>query len=333
MFDSSGRKILLGVVTGTLLSVAITTALAANDRQTFHLLDTEGKPVLTQREGECVSTPNTPNDPTKMFKECGDIGDRDGDGVPDDEDLCPDNTPEEKAKGVYDNNQPPRSPNNKPTQRPCDKIGCPIDTDGDGVPDYRDDCPDTAAEYVVAPPECARNECVNERGCVADSDNDGIIDCKDACADTPPGVQVNEVGCSKDTPKCTNEVTLSNSTLFDFDKAILKAAGKIALDQIIEQIRGQGDNFNTMYVIGHTDPVGSDKYNLGLSKERAKAVADYLMANGVSRNKLMQEGKGESELLPREPGESTSNWHARCRRVVVTYTLYKNAEGEACPNQ
>lgn len=58
--------------------------------------------------------------------------DRDGDGVPDTQDRCPDTPP-----GV-----------------PVDTSGCPLDSDGDGVPDYRDDCPDTPPGTVVDPNGC-----------------------------------------------------------------------------------------------------------------------------------------------------------------------------------
>lgn len=320
MFENSGRKILIGVVTGTLLSVAISSALAANDKQTYHLLDSEGKAVMTQNK-ECVQTPNTPNQPPKILKECGDIGDRDNDGIPDDEDQCPDNKPEEISKGVYDDKVPPRNPKNKPPQRPCDKIGCPIDTDGDGVPDHRDDCPDTSAEYVVSPPACTKNECVNERGCVADSDGDGVIDCKDKCPNTPP-----ELRSKADANGCVEEVistrTLTAATLFDFDKAVLKLEGKQELDRIAADILA-GKEWDRVDVVGHTDRVGSDKYNQGLSEKRAKAVSDYLISQSIPADKITREGKGKTELLPREPGESSKSYDARCRRVVINSVVKK----------
>jgi hypothetical protein len=63
-----------------------------------------------------------------------------------------------------------------------------IDTDGDGVPDQLDQCPDT--------PE---GEEVDENGCAPsqkDSDGDGVIDDNDQCPDTPEGEEVDENGCS-----------------------------------------------------------------------------------------------------------------------------------------
>jgi len=315
---SSGRKIFIGVVTGTLLSTAMLSVWAANDKDTFHLIDSEGKPVLTQHN-DCVQTPQTPNQPPKRFKECGDVGDRDGDGVPDDEDQCPDNTPEEISKGVYDNSTPPRHPNNKPPQRECDKIGCPIDTDGDGVPDFRDDCPDTAPEYQVKAPDCAKHDCVNERGCVGDADNDGIIDCKDRCPEQAPTVDANKDGCT-DGEVITKTESVSAQTLFDFDKAVLKPEGKRELDRIAGETTASKEWLQEdakIRVVGHTDPVGKDAYNQKLSEKRAKAVATYLVSKGIPADRISAEGRGEKELVERLPGEAQKDWHARCRRVEV----------------
>lgn len=71
---------------------------------------------------------------------------------------------------------------------PVDEEGCPLDTDGDGVPDYLDQCPDT--------PYGAN---VDENGCALDSDNDGVNDINDRCPGTPSGVAVDSHGCPLDT--------------------------------------------------------------------------------------------------------------------------------------
>jgi OOP family OmpA-OmpF porin len=64
-----------------------------------------------------------------------------------------------------------------------------VDTDGDGVPDDRDQCPNT-------PPGCE----VDENGCAKDSDGDGVKDCVDKCPNTPPNCKpVDKNGCAKDT--------------------------------------------------------------------------------------------------------------------------------------
>lgn len=69
-----------------------------------------------------------------------------------------------------------------------DEFGCPIDSDGDGVPDYLDLCPNTP--YGVK---------VDEDGCPLDSDGDGVPDYMDKCPDTPVGVKVDIHGCPIDS--------------------------------------------------------------------------------------------------------------------------------------
>jgi OOP family OmpA-OmpF porin len=66
--------------------------------------------------------------------------------------------------------------------------GCPLDTDGDGVYDYLDKCPDTPKGVKV-----------NSSGCPLDTDSDGVYDYLDKCPDTPKGVKVNSSGCPLDT--------------------------------------------------------------------------------------------------------------------------------------
>jgi OOP family OmpA-OmpF porin len=69
-----------------------------------------------------------------------------------------------------------------------DEYGCEIDSDGDGVCDGCDKCPDTP-----------KGATVDKRGCPKDSDGDGVYDGIDRCPDTPKGAIVDEWGCPKDT--------------------------------------------------------------------------------------------------------------------------------------
>ncbi|MCU7495072.1 MAG: OmpA family protein [Ignavibacteria bacterium] len=69
-----------------------------------------------------------------------------------------------------------------------DQFGCPLDSDGDKVPDYQDKCPDT--------PKGVR---VDKNGCPLDTDMDGVPDYADKCPNTPEGVQVDNSGCPLDT--------------------------------------------------------------------------------------------------------------------------------------
>jgi OOP family OmpA-OmpF porin len=77
---------------------------------------------------------------------------------------------------------------NTPIGVEVDAKGCPLDTDGDGVPDYLDKCPNTPKGVQV-----------DAKGCPLDSDGDGVIDSKDKCPDTPKGVKVDKNGCPLDS--------------------------------------------------------------------------------------------------------------------------------------
>ncbi len=71
-----------------------------------------------------------------------------------------------------------------------DQFGCAIDSDNDGIPDYLDRCNNTPANIKV-----------DEYGCPLDTDLDGVHDYLDMCANTPPNISVNKEGCPLDTDK------------------------------------------------------------------------------------------------------------------------------------
>lgn len=75
---------------------------------------------------------------------------------------------------------------------PVDGFGCPLDSDGDGVYDFVDRCPETPAGTAVDEKGCPR-------AAAPDTDGDGIADAQDKCSNTPAGVPVNRSGCPKDS--------------------------------------------------------------------------------------------------------------------------------------
>lgn len=91
--------------------------------------------------------------------------------------------------------------------------------------------------------------------------------------------------------------------VFPFGSAELTPMAKQQLDAIAEALKSSDLQAFRFRVEGHTDAVGSDSYNLRLSKERAKAAYDYLTnAGGINASRLLAIGKGERELYnPREP--------------------------------
>ena len=79
---------------------------------------------------------------------------------------------------------------------------------------------------------------------------------------------------------------------YDYDKADLRPESKTALKELIAVLH---DNPNvTIEMASHTDRWGSDAYNINLSERRAKSVVDYLVENGISRDRLQPHGYGKS---------------------------------------
>jgi len=79
---------------------------------------------------------------------------------------------------------------------------------------------------------------------------------------------------------------------YDFDKATLRPESKEALDGLAQLLR---DNPNiTIEMASHTDRIGTDEYNIDLSKRRAKSVIDYLIEAGIASDRLQYQGYGKS---------------------------------------
>jgi OOP family OmpA-OmpF porin len=181
---------------------------------------------------------------------------------------------------------------------PAPRETLPVDSDGDGVPDSRDDCPRTPAGVDV-----------NARGCPLDSDRDGVADYLDACAGTPAGVTVDERGCP-----VKDEVVLTIDKLgFAFDSAELNRSSRAALDKAVAVIRSHSSEVD-LGIVGHTDSVGTEAYNQKLSERRAQAVVDYLVSQGIARGTLTASGKGEAEPVA---SNDTEEGRARNRRVEL----------------
>jgi OOP family OmpA-OmpF porin len=88
------------------------------------------------------------------------------------------------------------------------------------------------------------------------------------------------------------KVSLNADTLFDFNKATLKPAGKEALDDLFLKLFGM--KLEVIVATGYTDSIGTPAYNQKLSLKRAEAVKAYLVEKGVEENRVYVEGKGEA---------------------------------------
>lgn len=89
-------------------------------------------------------------------------------------------------------------------------------------------------------------------------------------------------------------IRLSSDALFGFDSAVLTAEGQQKLDGLLQQLRAASQVQN-IDVVGYTDRIGSDSYNMGLSQRRAAAVRDYLVQGGVPAGAIQVEGRGKAD--------------------------------------
>jgi len=164
------------------------------------------------------------------------------------------------------------------------------DSDGDGVPDDEDECPDT-------PPGIQ----VDAVGCAGDSDGDGVTDDIDMCLGTPKGAIVDHRGC-----------WVVKGVKFDYKKWDVKPQFNTNLDNIIDILKNTPDL--NIRVEGHTDNIGSEKYNLNLSKKRAESIKAYLVGKGIDESRITSIGYGFSK--PRA-GNDTKEGRALNRRAEL----------------
>jgi OOP family OmpA-OmpF porin len=232
----------------------------------------------------------------------GKCKDTDGDGVCDSKDKCPDTPPcavvdefgcpkDSDGDGVYDGCD--KCPDT-PKCAKVDQYGCPKDSDGDGVYDGCDKCPDT--------PKCAT---VDMNGCPKDSDGDGVYDGCDKCPDTPKGVEVDVNGCPK---RC--DLSPLEGIMFRYDKSDIVPSPNEILDLAVKLITGCP--MSKIEIQGHCDWRGSDEYNMKLGLRRAEGVKKYLVAHGISADRLFTKSYGESKPIA---DNKTEEGMAKNRRI------------------
>ncbi|MFQ5511038.1 MAG: OmpA family protein [Candidatus Krumholzibacteriia bacterium] len=277
--------------------------------------------------------------------------DLDKDGIPDDEDQCPDQP--EDLDGFQDDD------------------GCPdLDNDGDGVPDFDDKCPDLPEDFEGFEdqdgcPDLDNDQdgipdvddrCPNEPedfdgdqdedGCpdlVKDSDNDGVPDDLDRCplqAEDVDGFQ-DEDGCPdldndldgipdtddkcpnapeafngfEDEDGCPDERPIEQQFIL---QGVTFESGSAALTPDSYRVLDEVVRSLMAYpevrveIQGYTDSVGKAGYNLGLSDRRAGAVKQYLVNAGIDPSRLVARGYGEENPIA---SNSTPGGRAQNRRI------------------
>lgn len=128
------------------------------------------------------------------------------------------------------------------------------DSDGDGVPDKFDKCPNTPAGTVV-----------DGAGCPIKFPEPTVVDQKATQGDYYPNIQ------------------------FDFDSSVLKTQSYSTLDKLAKDLR---DNNASVQLDGYASSEGTEAYNMTLSKDRADAVKQYLVNAGVAASNITANGYG-----------------------------------------
>lgn len=153
---------------------------------------------------------------------------------------------------------------------------------------------------------------------------DGAIVAKPAAAAAAPAVAAPAAAAAKPAapaaaapvvaaaPAAPSKVTYAADALFDFDKAVLKPAGKAKLDDLVGKVKGI--NLEVVIAVGHTDSVGAAGYNQKLSVKRAEAVKAYLVSKGIEKNRVYTEGKGLNQPVA---DNKTKEGRSKNRRVEV----------------
>jgi OmpA-OmpF porin, OOP family len=208
------------------------------------------------------------------------IPDTDHDGINDEEDSC------------------------KTVPGPARYHGCPIpDTDHDGINDEEDSCktvPGTAKYH----------------GCpIPDRDQDGVNDELDKCPDQP-GPAENQ-GCPIEKPAINLRAQLlAASILFNNNSTRLTSNSYPAIRELADSLKTNPDM--QILIEGHTDNIGSPAYNMKLSIERAEAVKKILQTFGISTDRILVKGYGDSKPVAEN---STEAGKAKNRRVVCIFQL------------
>lgn len=177
-------------------------------------------------------------------------------------------------------------------------VAAPKDSDGDGVVDGSDRCPNT-------PP----NTRVDVNGCIPDTDGDGVADNVDQCPNSERGAKVDNVGCYvmlSETQSIQMNIQFANNS------DVLEPTYRSEVAKVADFMRQYPQT--QVVVEGHTDDRGAADYNQDLSERRARSVANSLVSDfNIASGRVSFVGKGELEPIA---DNNSAEGRAANRRVV-----------------
>jgi len=250
--------------------------------------------------------------------------DNDGDGIPDELDLCP-NEPEtfngwEDEDGCPD--EPPDFTLLDPANLEDAFSSTTADFDGDGIPDAYDACPTEPEDF---------DGFLDGDGCPdPDNDGDGIPDELDLCPDVAEIFNdfEDDDGCPDEVPprlaqvdELGQRIEIADNVYFDTGRATIQSRSFALLDEIARILRDRPD-ITRVRVEGHTDSVGSADLNRRLSQRRADAVREALIERGVEPGRLESLGFGQTAPVA---DNRTEEGRARNRRVELNILELRRA--------
>jgi OOP family OmpA-OmpF porin len=275
--------------------IAVTDAAAAHLYHSFTIYSVIGKKKVEAPKEVPMPVVEPPKD-------------RDGDGIVDSLDACPDQA------------------------GPAALNGCP-DRDGDGIADKDDACPDVAglAKYHGCPIPDTDKDGINDeedkcptvpgvaryQGCpVPDTDKDGVNDEEDKCPNEAG--PASNFGCPVIAPEIIEKVNLAAKNIFfATGSSKLLAKSYPYLNNVVTILTD-----NPSYkvdIAGHTDTTGTQEKNHILSHDRANSVKAYLVSKGIDESRMTTEGYGSDRPIATN---KTAAGKAKNRRVEMKLRNY-----------
>lgn len=123
-------------------------------------------------------------------------------------------------------------------------------------------------------------------------------------------------------------VTFDSGILFGFDSDQLSPAARENLRNLAESLQRHPNT--EVLLVGHTDSVGSDSYNQGLSERRAQSAASYLTSIGLPSSRIRSTGRGKTEPIASNDTEAGRQENRRVEvAIFADATMRADAQRQA----